>query len=429
MLVTSLVCRPRPTPSRPAHPPTKLDTVSVTRPVAPDLSYVSEAESLWQSDYFVARDRFRHYAAHFAGNHPGGVLGAIDVPSQTDTDLTVDYLVLPATERAENVLVISSGVHGAEGPTGSAMQELFFRENLARLDLSKTTLVMLHSVNPWGHVHNYRNDEFNVDPNRNNLMDPDGFDHYPNGEYELVRPIMEVTGPPAYTWLGTFLGVATGLVGSLFSVCFDVQRVVKAMAEGQTLDPRGPFYAGEDYIPQLGPIRDLLQAHLPGADRVIHFDIHTGLGESGVLHMINTSSEEHAQDFMRGMSGRYLKYTGRNSPGFYDNSLGDFSNNTRLATDDGAVHLAFTAEVGTLGNSTYDKVVTAFRLKERSQLHFYPDVSECKREAIENRYRGLFDPQERWWREQTVDNFREIWRRAVSYLRTPSSTSGLEGLR
>ena len=80
----------------------------------------------------------------------------IEVPNgASTTELFVDGLYIPAQgDNKCRLLVISSGVHGVEGPTGSAVQRLFMHEFLTpeRLvgPLADTGILLLHAVNPYG---------------------------------------------------------------------------------------------------------------------------------------------------------------------------------------------------------------------------------------------------------------------------------------
>src|ERR1041385_4935000 len=57
-------------------------------------------------------------------------VGNWTVPSKVDEHLLTDYLYLPAKEKTENLIVISSGVHGVEAFAGSAIQKWFLTELL-----------------------------------------------------------------------------------------------------------------------------------------------------------------------------------------------------------------------------------------------------------------------------------------------------------
>ncbi len=394
-----------------------MDKVQVKFDTPPPMTRVGSTAELFDKPYFKARDDFRAYSGHFAAKHPGGITGAIPVSNKEGDDLTVDYLVLPAKSQPKNLVYISSGVHGSEAPTGSAMMEMFFRENLPNMDLSSTTVVMVHSYNPWGHLHNFRNTADNRDATRNNLKSAEDFQSYPPRDYDLVRGVVSAAKAPPFTFAQSFTAAAAGMVGLLFKTGFDMQRIVKSYAEGQVDDPKGVNYAGRSHLPQRAPLMEALQPHFEKAENIYHFDIHTGLGETGVLHMINQTEDKDrkaSKEFIASFAdGESIKYADVDTPNFYDTSFGDFTNNTEVMAGTESKVFSYTAEVGTLGISTMDKIVTAARSKERNQLHFFSDrVSEGKKEAILTRTTDLFDPQDSEWRQDVVDSFRVLWSKA-----------------
>src|SRR5690554_4974356 len=67
--------------------------------------------------------------------------------------------------KAENVLVLVSGLHGVEGGVGSAIQSDFVTRH-RRLP-SDVCVVLVHAINPWGFAWASRNDHEGIDVNRN----------------------------------------------------------------------------------------------------------------------------------------------------------------------------------------------------------------------------------------------------------------------
>ncbi len=162
-------------------------------PVPAETFEPNGSSSPFERDYQEARSHFRAWQEKL----PGSILDKVSVPNQAGKDLSVDILTIPAEQKAENVLLVSSGVHGAEGAPGSAMQELFLKEYLPILDRSKTAVIFVHSVNPWGFDNNHRYTENNVDLNRNSVKDVAAFKTYPNKLYKNVQKLMTASKPPA----------------------------------------------------------------------------------------------------------------------------------------------------------------------------------------------------------------------------------------
>ena len=90
----------------------------------------------------------------------------IDARGATGQLLTIDSVRVGAVE-PRRALVVLSGVHGVEGFIGSLIQ-CEFLERLARAVLpADMAILVVHSVNPWGMSRSRRQNESNVDLNRN----------------------------------------------------------------------------------------------------------------------------------------------------------------------------------------------------------------------------------------------------------------------
>src|SRR5262245_50873434 len=72
------------------------------------------AEDYYSSDHEVARARFRREATVVLQ----GQSRLFQVPNRDGGDLSVDYLYLPPQQKTERLIVVTSGVHGAEGFAG-----------------------------------------------------------------------------------------------------------------------------------------------------------------------------------------------------------------------------------------------------------------------------------------------------------------------
>src|SRR5262249_22042742 len=83
-------------------------------------------------------------------------------------ELTTDVAWL-GPERAPRVVVLSSGLHGAEGFLGTAVQLACLAEPPTMPP--GTGLLLLHALNPFAYAHRRRADADNVDLTRNFLLD------------------------------------------------------------------------------------------------------------------------------------------------------------------------------------------------------------------------------------------------------------------
>lgn len=279
--------------------------------------------------------------------------------------------------------------------------------------------MFVHAVNPWGFENNHRYTEGNVDMNRNCVKDVKTFKNYPNKLYTNVQKLMTASKPPS--WYGLAQArMGLGLVGSLVKSGFNRSEVTQSVAGGQNIDPRGVNYASTQHEPQVPAIRDILKQRFGSAKNIVHYDIHTGLGERGHLHMIDNSdpkSVESSANYIQPLTDDATDTIWHNTssdPGFYDVSLGDFTNVTEVAASPEANVMTYTAEVGTLGKGMLAQIDSAARYHERNSLEFFADeLSSKKKQAILDRCTEMYNPDDESWRQQATDNFRKLFDHTV----------------
>ena len=131
----------------------------------------------FSADYPSARARFIE-AAERAGwrreVHDIGVTGPAGESLGIDTALLGNPF-------PENVVIVSSGLHGVEGFFGSAVQLAFLEQHAARLRLPPdAAIILVHALNPFGFAWRRRWNEHNVDLNRNFLTDFSFLDRDPD---------------------------------------------------------------------------------------------------------------------------------------------------------------------------------------------------------------------------------------------------------
>ena len=217
-------------------------------------------------DYATARSRFRAAAARL-----GWVQHAhrIDGTGPNGEELTIDAAIAPNPDAAR-VLIVSGGLHGAEGPFGSAVQlaamELFARE----APPAGVRCVFLHALNPWGYAWGRRVDADNVDPNRNFLLPGEEYHGAADG-YKHFNALLNPKSPPGRidlfvprAWLAVLRHGAPALR--------------QALAGGQYDYPQGIFFGGHRPTATHLAMRERFREWVGPAADVVHLDFHTGLG-------------------------------------------------------------------------------------------------------------------------------------------------------
>jgi hypothetical protein len=193
--------------------------------------------------------------------------------------LTIDV----AIKGSGNQLVLTSGLHGVEGYTGSACQI----QNIRQLVDVPCKLVFIHGVNPYGFSLNSRTNENRIDLNRN--CGP----AYPrdyNPEYEVVHKAllgwMNGTKNPTFENAREVLVELRHTMGE--------ERFSFAVTSGQFRHPDGLFFGGYKRETSLIILEEILKRHCSEtAPKTLTIDYHTGLGPSGYGEIIFMGNTKH----------------------------------------------------------------------------------------------------------------------------------------
>jgi hypothetical protein len=181
---------------------------------------------------------------------------------------------------SHTVLFITCGLHGIEGLAGMRMiSGLIERGTLRDLQGMRFGMVVVPCINTWGAANLRRVEEGNVDLNRNFLERWDG-EIPTNPDYEgLHRWLVPKDWAP-----GTLRECDTQIAA--FIERQGLSAFQRAVQGGQYTTPSGLFYGGTEQTWYNMVLHTIVQRHLSFANRIIHIDIHTGLGPYGVGEVI-----------------------------------------------------------------------------------------------------------------------------------------------
>ena len=230
-------------------------------------------ETLFPETYGKALDYWKSHVAKLSVVHEAASFSSLLLGPQGE-NLTSEVLWI-GERHAPHVLVILSGTHGIEGPTGSAIQ-LDLLESLGRGEFQcpkGLAILLVHAMNPWGYAWFRRCDENGVDLNRN-FVDFSAPPHNP--AYREIRETL----------------FCTDSAQRRAKLCQYAQKMGQSAMEtavsgGQYEDPTGPFYGGRS--PAHGRIlTEKLMADYALREResIAVIDCHTGLGPFGYGEII-----------------------------------------------------------------------------------------------------------------------------------------------
>ena len=332
----------------------------------------------------------------------------IEIPTEKEEKLFTDLLYLPQIENQEKrrLLILSSGVHGVEAFTGHALQMLFLKEFLTDEFRQKSSLLVIHAVNPYGFKFLRRVSENNVDLNRNFSVSKNLFQTH-NAGYRSLYQMLNPETPASVSWLTQ----ARNLIHRLWLIGrLGIPPMRQSILQGQYEHQRGLYFGGQDFEPQ----RNLLLPHLKDKMRdssvIWHIDLHTGYGERGKLHLFgltNNRTPSIATSLKR-LFSPYPIVSG-NDEDFYS-VHGDFTQFTRDLTNEKQLFFPITFEYGTLDSqTTWGSLKSLDNMILENQGHHHGFRSSKDENEIKRRFREMYTPSDQKWRDSVIQQTRKIW--------------------
>ncbi|MDD3020346.1 MAG: M14 family metallopeptidase [Alphaproteobacteria bacterium] len=214
----------------------------------------------------------------------GARLYHLPYAGSTDPDLATDIAVL-GDDNAENVIVVSSGLHGVELPAGSLVQQIAL-DKIKDRHLKTTKFVFVHALNPYGAKYSLRTDRGegtsrNIDPARNFL--------------DFASPdFIATSANPAIASAFDKASLSNSSLSMMWARLLYTAFIEQGQStfkrnfvRGQYTDPSLPYYGGDTACFTRLTWEHIVRHEIlkPAAKKIYHFDCHTGDGPFGVLQL------------------------------------------------------------------------------------------------------------------------------------------------
>ena len=214
-----------------------------------------------------------------------------ELKSHPVADLSFESLYIPPTTgKKVELLILTSGIHGIEGYTGSALQRYFMKQNFFGINRDDLGILIIHGINPHGFQAGRRVTPNNVDLNRNFDISSDLFENKNEGYgklYRFLNPGKKISKP------AFFLGAVANILR------YGMDNLRKAILKGQYEFDKGIFFGGRDFEPQVSLLKDEILSRAEGFRKVTLIDLHTGYGEKAKLHFFGDKSPFIDSDHMK----------------------------------------------------------------------------------------------------------------------------------
>ncbi|UDY37622.1 DUF2817 domain-containing protein [Dermatobacter hominis] len=337
--------------------------------------------------YDECRTRFRHEVARASLEVESFPIEARGPEGQ---ELTIDVTTFGPGD-ASRALLVMSGVHGVEGFIGSVLQcDLIARTGPGDLP-DDVDVVVVHAVNPWGMAWWRRENESNVDLNRNWRRD-DG-EPRQNDAYDEIHHLACPDTPtmPDVSVLGVEAAALVERHGEAW--------VRDAITKGQYRHPDGMHYGGIRTEESNRILEALVEERILGREHLLVLDLHTGHGPTGEITLLSDadpSTEQHRYLTER-FPGATVEATVGNPDATTGTKSGQIANGIRDLMPAGTA-VSTSAEIGTAPDM--EQLVATYRSR---WVHRHGDRSVPEHAEAIWEYRCCFAPDDREWERRAIE--------------------------
>ena len=361
----------------------------------------------FSASYITARQRFREAAVTARAR-----LHAVQIGESAPTGepLSIEVARVGAREPS-HVLLVTSGLHGVEGFFGSAVQLAWLRLVAAGEIVlpSRVSVVLVHALNPYGFAWCRRVNEQNVDLNRNFV---DGNKSYA-GTSSRYLSVHNLLNPKRFTsGLFSRLLFASRVRWAVKHLGPSVFRT--AVAAGQYEYPRGLFFGGFKASSSNQFVRDQFDLWTGKAEDVLHFDLHTGLGEYANYKLfIEAANKPHLAWYQKYFDLQNIVSVADRGRYAARGVMGDWLGRNAAVTNYRFARVEF---------GTYSETRVLHALRSENHTHHYSSRDSYEDVRSKSDLLECFCPQSDIWRTKVMTRALELLRKALTAVQKVGDT-------
>lgn len=373
----------------------------------------SRDESYFPLNYLASRQRFAELVRQVSA--PTQTEKWM-IPSKIDQDLSVDLAYWAPTKEPQQLLVVTSGIHGSETYAGSAILQMFLTEIFPKLQRDGLGVLLVHAMNPYGFKYHRRTTENGVNLNRNFSISGERYKRKNEESKKMHERFFKrekVSSAKSHLFQHLEVRNEKAFFGDI-----SMDQFIKAVSPGQCESAQDLEFGGQALEPQSAKLVEKLKELMPLYQDVVALDLHTGLGHRNRLHLLTSGSGEDlhpelfAKLFHAEADKEYYEHTAAAADGFYEVHGALNTAFADLAQPHQRV-CAITMEFGTLGHDLEAKLRSLDNLLVEHQ-GFYngygtPELAtEVQKESFERSY-----PQSDEWRQAVIAASRGLFQNTL----------------
>ncbi len=212
-------------------------------------------------------------------------------------DTTIAVLKNP---NSNHWLLHTSGIHGVEGYTGSAIQ-LRILDELENKD-NCPNIMLVHAMNPYGMKNMQRVNANNVDLNRNSIL---------NNDFTSDSLVFK------NSWLNSLINPSSIIEFYLFPflllyslIVYGLKTCVQLIVTGQYQKQTAMSYGGVEHEPEIKEFYKAIAPFFNNQSRITHIDLHTGFGKymNEYLMVDNRKEKNYFEQLFKSAAGENNNY-------------------------------------------------------------------------------------------------------------------------
>ena len=324
-----------------------------------------------------------------------------------DDETTVAVL---KNSNSNDWIIHTSGLHGVEGYTGSAIQTNILKETEALCrDNNMPNIMLVHSMNPYGMKTMQRTNRNNVDLNRNSIINND---FHSDSEVFKDKYLRNFINPESILW---YVMLPVLLIYSL--IIYGIKFTTQSVVTGQYSNAVAMSYGGSEHQSEIKDFYKEIGKFLSSESRVYHIDVHTGYGKyMNEYLMVNTMKD---MNNVGGIFRRSNFYVNSESPEYENMKGGLIQGFEHLLLEYGNVSIqSYHGIVQEFGTVNYVGIPIFLSLRSSNFWRHYHKKDYCIYANIRKNMFNLFNPQNAEYKKISLDLGMTRMYELINHLRT-----------
>lgn len=361
-------------------------------------------KSYYKETYIDSREELLKDFQNLNKSYPASEIFSRKIQSKVSQNYFIDGIYLPAKEKTNSLVILTTGIHGLEGFWGNAFLSFFINNLLSSIDNSEIGFLIICNINPFGMDKLRRYTENSVDLNRNMATNIELFKSQ-NKSFERLYDYLTPNSKLNISYCNDKLFFLSTIWKSII---YGSSSIREAAVRGQYTNPEGIYFGGTKYEDNVIFLDSIISEKVKNYSGIYSISFHTAYGERGRVHYWGTQSKDTALiNLVKNIySGIPLDFS--DSPDFYSLS-GDFESMLESKYHPNKLCLTMTYEAGTLNSQNLSGSIKLLQNSIYENQAFHHGYKKPEDSLImSDRIQEMYYPIDSWWRNTCIEQPKDI---------------------